>query len=86
MRCPHCQSEKTICLDSRPQDTYTRRRRQCKSCKQRFTTLEVVAIEAKGQIATQLIGKKVLHAMEEAVANMRHILDEMTDDDIEPFK
>ena len=38
MKCSHIRSD---CIDSRPQDGYTRRRYQCKICKVRFTTMEV---------------------------------------------
>ena len=44
MRCPYCNQENTRVMDSRPvEDTNSiRRRRQCDSCKRRFTTYETV--------------------------------------------
>lgn len=42
MKCPYCQSEKDKVLDSRPSEggSVVRRRRECLSCHQRFTTFE----------------------------------------------
>lgn len=42
MRCPFCNAEDTQVKDSRPAEdgTATRRRRECGSCGQRFTTFE----------------------------------------------
>ncbi len=42
MRCPYCKSENSKVIDSRPtDDNYAiRRRRECLSCKKRFTTYE----------------------------------------------
>jgi transcriptional repressor NrdR len=44
MKCPFCNAEDTKVIDSRPADENTaiRRRRQCESCGQRFTTYEKV--------------------------------------------
>ncbi len=44
MRCPYCNQDNTRVMDSRPvEDTNSiRRRRQCDSCKRRFTTYETV--------------------------------------------
>jgi transcriptional repressor NrdR len=44
MKCPFCNAEDTKVIDSRPADDNTaiRRRRQCESCGQRFTTYEKV--------------------------------------------
>ncbi len=44
MKCPFCSAEDTKVIDSRPADDNTaiRRRRQCESCGQRFTTYEKV--------------------------------------------
>jgi len=46
VRCPFCGSEDTKVLDSRPrEDGYIiRRRRQCKKCLKRFTTLETMEV------------------------------------------
>ena len=42
--CPHCSSSKNSVIDSRPSagNGFIRRRRECESCKKRFTTFEIV--------------------------------------------
>ena len=42
MRCPECGFEDSKVIDSRPTDGRIRRRRECLSCKCRFTTYEIV--------------------------------------------
>ena len=42
--CPSCQGESGV-IDSRPIGKTTRRRRECKSCKHRWTTFEINADE-----------------------------------------
>ncbi|MCT4613054.1 MAG: transcriptional regulator NrdR [Clostridia bacterium] len=44
MRCPFCSNEYTKVIDSRPSDDNSsiRRRRECESCKERFTTYEKI--------------------------------------------
>ncbi len=42
MRCPKCGCEDSKVVDSRPSDERIRRRRECLSCKNRFTTYEVI--------------------------------------------
>ena len=42
MRCPECGYEDSKVIDSRPADNKIRRRRECLSCKCRFTTYEMV--------------------------------------------
>lgn len=42
MRCPECGYEDSKVIDSRPTDGRIRRRRECLSCKCRFTTYEIV--------------------------------------------
>jgi transcriptional repressor NrdR len=42
MRCPDCGFEDSKVIDSRPTDGRIRRRRECLSCKFRFTTYEIV--------------------------------------------
>lgn len=41
MRCPDC-GQKSDVYDSRPFENTIRRRRQCKSCGHKYTTLEVI--------------------------------------------
>lgn len=40
MRCPYCISDSTRVLDTRSADEHVRRRRECSSCKRRFSTSE----------------------------------------------
>lgn len=42
MKCPECGYEDTKVIDSRPAENKIRRRRECLSCKCRFTTYEMV--------------------------------------------
>lgn len=48
MRCPYCSSENTQVKDSRgaEEGAAIRRRRECQSCGQRFTTFERVSLRA----------------------------------------
>ena len=43
MRCPYCNSNNTRVVDSRPNENETqkRRRHECNSCNERFTTYEI---------------------------------------------
>lgn len=43
MRCPYCAATESRVLDTREMDDGIRRRRECQSCGQRFTTYEQVA-------------------------------------------
>ena len=42
MKCPECGFDDSKVIDSRPTDGRIRRRRECLSCKFRFTTYEIV--------------------------------------------
>lgn len=42
MKCPECGFEDSKVIDSRPSDNRVRRRRECLSCNNRFTTYEMV--------------------------------------------
>ena len=44
MKCPSCGFDKSMVIDSRPDDTSIRRRRECSQCRYRFTTYETVEI------------------------------------------
>ena len=52
MRCPYCHTRDSRVTDSRANDDGIRRRRQCISCGERFTTTEIV------QLATFQVVKK----------------------------
>ena len=43
MKCPYCQGSDTKVIDTREANEGVRRRRECKSCRKRFTTYEHVA-------------------------------------------
>lgn len=45
MKCPYCDHEKTRVVDKRDRDNISRRRRECKSCEERFTTYERPDVE-----------------------------------------
>ena len=57
MVCPFCQAEETSVVDSRKntEGTSIRRRRNCSSCKSRFTTYEKASI---GQIVIKRNGNR----------------------------
>lgn len=59
MRCPYCSSENTQVKDSRSAEegAAIRRRRECQSCGQRFTTFERVQLRALTVVKRS--GKKV---------------------------
>lgn len=42
IECPHCGCQSSLVTDSRRTPTGKKRRRECSSCKARFTTLESV--------------------------------------------
>ena len=46
MECPKCGRESRV-LDSRPEPNQVRRRRKCRSCDERFTTVERLAVAPK---------------------------------------
>lgn len=52
MRCPYCQSDDLMVLDTNDTRAEVRRRRKCKSCGQRFSTIE------RPLLSTPLIIKK----------------------------
>jgi transcriptional repressor NrdR len=44
MNCPSCGFKENKVIDTRPEDTAIRRRRECLSCHYRFTTFETIEI------------------------------------------
>jgi transcriptional repressor NrdR len=58
MRCPWCNADDDRVVDSRPADggAATRRRRECASCKRRFTTFE--RVEDVGLVVVKRDGSK----------------------------
>lgn len=60
MTCPFCLHAKSLIVDSRPSQTTIRRRRECQSCGQRWTTMEVRRETWKTMIlATQAVEGEV---------------------------
>ena len=60
MKCPVCGYPESRVVDSRPSNDFTniRRRRECMSCRYRFTTYEI--IEAKAPVVIKRDGSKEL--------------------------
>jgi len=59
--CAKCGARKGSTVDSRPQDTYVRRRRECANCGHRFTTYETTTEPGdRGLSETQ---KKILRGV-----------------------
>jgi len=74
MRCPYCCSETTKVVDKRDnyEDKSTRRRRECLSCKKRFTTYERIekvdiSIEKKDGSLENFDREKLIKGIEKAV-------------------
>jgi len=75
MRCPYCDTEDTRVVDSRPAEDgrAIRRRRQCASCGQRFTTFErstvIVTVLKRDQSSQPYDSEKVRRGLESALAD-----------------
>lgn len=75
MRCPYCDTEDTRVVDSRPAEDgrAIRRRRECGSCGQRFTTFErstvVVTVVKRDQSHQPYDSEKVRRGLESALAD-----------------
>ena len=70
MKCPYCAFPESKVIDSRPAEegTTIRRRRECMSCKKRFTTYEVMeriplVVVKKGGIRQTFDKNKMLNGM-----------------------
>ncbi len=69
-RCPAC-GGRSFCKDSRKNTHGVRRRRQCRDCGQRFTTMEVmVTFDGKGDMPELHVGA--------AVKRLRELADGIT--------
>ncbi|MCO6407340.1 NrdR family transcriptional regulator [Hoeflea alexandrii] len=42
IQCPKCQSARHFVIDTRPEDERVMRRRKCRACDFRFTTVEII--------------------------------------------
>jgi transcriptional repressor NrdR len=75
MRCPYCTSEDTRVVDSRPAEAGTtiRRRRECESCANRFTTYErrehAIVVRKRDGTAEPFSPAKVLAGVTKALAD-----------------
>jgi transcriptional regulator NrdR family protein len=47
MNCPKCGSNQVYVVDSRPEQTFFKRRRECMFCGERFSTVEIKAEDYK---------------------------------------
>ena len=46
--CPNCKSDKSFVVDSRPNEHGVRRRRECRVCNERYSTVEFVMKYERG--------------------------------------
>jgi transcriptional repressor NrdR len=75
VRCPYCESEDTRVVDSRPAEDgrAIRRRRECSTCGQRFTTFErpsvVVTVLKRDQTVQQYDADKVRRGLDASLAD-----------------
>ncbi len=91
MKCPYCEFEESKVIDSRPTDEHEaiRRRRECLSCRKRFTTYEKVesiplmVIKKDGSrqmFDTQKLLNGIVRACEKrpvSMNDMQHLADEI---------
>ena len=84
MKCPYCGAEESKVIDSRPTEDNERirRRRECLSCKMRFTTYEVVetvplVVIKKDDSREPFDRQKLLNAMLRACAKRPVSYDEL---------
>lgn len=59
MDCPSCHSDNFKCTNSRPTDTYIRRRRECLHCGERWTTVEITEKEFNLLTHLELVPAKI---------------------------
>ena len=89
MRCPYCKNEETDVIDSREvmDRDVTRRRRECSSCRRRFTTYERAEVEEitvikRNNTRQQFDRNKVLGGIMKACEKReisRAVMEEMAD-------
>ena len=56
MKCPRCEADRPRIIDSRPRNSTTWRRRECRKCGYKWNTIEVP--EFSRQIGMDEIGKR----------------------------
>ncbi len=69
MRCPYCGFADTKVIDSRDADDGIRRRRECLSCGQRFTTFE--RVQTMGLLVVKKDGRREDFSREKLLAGIR---------------
>src|SRR3989304_6110504 len=69
MRCPYCGFEDTKVIDSRDSDDGIRRRRECLSCGERFTTFE--RVQSVGLLVIKKDGRREDFSREKLLSGMR---------------
>lgn len=77
MRCPYCSADDDRVIDSRPVDDHhgIRRRRECRSCAQRFTTVErpthePLTVRKRDGSVEPFLREKVQRGMARALTNL----------------
>ncbi|MBY0560145.1 hypothetical protein [Hyphomicrobium sp.] len=81
MLCPKCGADTEV-RDSRPYKNYVRRRRHCKSCKHRHSTIELASDLSFGKIQTLLKETKAAlnnqnASIDKAARRIRHVESEL---------
>jgi transcriptional repressor NrdR len=69
MLCPNCRSGDTRVIDSRDDENAVRRRRECQSCKRRFTTFE--RPEAPRLYVVKKDGRREAYSREKILSGLR---------------
>ncbi len=69
MLCPVCRTGETRVIDSRDDENAVRRRRECQSCKHRFTTYE--RPEAPRLLVVKKDGRREPYSREKVLAGLR---------------
>ena len=69
MICPTCRQSETRVVDSRDDDNVVRRRRECLSCKHRFTTYE--RMEAPRLLVVKRSGRREQYSREKVLSGLR---------------
>ncbi len=83
MKCPFCNSEELSVLETREsQDNRTRRRKECASCKRRFTTYEYIEtiemmIKKKNGTLQRFDSEKIVKGLQSACEKRPINFDEM---------
>ena len=62
MTCPKCGSSQNHCVDSRGRNGSVWRRRECKACRYRFNTVEILEDDFKGMRTREDLLKEFLYS------------------------